>query len=182
MSEPSPIRQHLIDFAAKHDWKGWKKFLPIFGDWLDERGEPEAMACRATWRLSSDIPSHPVLSFRRHWIVPIPGWCSSWTDRALEEGSVIRLLDCCFNEGWFLHCAPKTLQLYLPYKSLNRHKTLWFYEHSASELHIDRRLDQSVVQHGLAALFWPPDTFSQLSNQPGATTEPAAAAGPNPGN
>src|SRR5262245_36615670 len=51
---PSPMRQHLIDLAAKRDWKGWRKFLPIFGDWLEENGDPggEAMACRATWRLA----------------------------------------------------------------------------------------------------------------------------------
>src|SRR5262245_10623639 len=108
MNDPSPMRQHLIDFAAKHDWRGWKKFLPIFGDWLDERGEPEAMACRATWRLATDIlwtstskPATPATGCKkRHWIVPIPGWCSSWGDRALKKESVIRLLDGCVNEGW----------------------------------------------------------------------------------
>jgi hypothetical protein len=40
---------HLIELAAKHDLRAWSKFLPIFGDWLDERGEPEAMVCRARW-------------------------------------------------------------------------------------------------------------------------------------
>jgi hypothetical protein len=30
VQEPSPMRRHLIELAAKRDWRAWTEFLPIF--------------------------------------------------------------------------------------------------------------------------------------------------------
>ena len=73
MTEPTPMRQHLIDFAANRDWKGWAEFLPIFGDWLSERGEAEEMACRAAWKLVEAVER--IVGPIRWWRVTMPDYC-----------------------------------------------------------------------------------------------------------
>jgi hypothetical protein len=201
------MRQHLIDFAAKRDWKSWAEFLPIFADWLEDRGDPsvavEAMACRAAWKLSKEW------EIMRYWLVPIPDWCSEWRQEASREKSVVRALDGCVNQDWFLHCAPGGMQFRLAI-GLSRHKvrmpgaetaklklpkTYRFYEvlegsrdkvrwtrqqpagwrivhyRVAPETWETRRefwtpvtpFDRKIVEHGFAALFWPPDRFLRVS-------------------
>jgi hypothetical protein len=199
------MRQHLIDFAAKRDWKSWAEFLPIFADWLEDQGDPsaavEAMACRAAWKLSKEW------EILRYWLVPIPDWCSEWRQEASREKSVVRALDGCVNQDWFLHCAPGTLRLRLGMGPIGRFsqmhgakiakqfppKSYRFYEaldgshdkfrwtreppgwrtaryRVASGTREDRRIfwtppyDGKIVEHGFAALFWPPDRFLRVAN------------------
>jgi hypothetical protein len=177
MSEPSAMRQHLIDFAAQRDWTGWAEFLPIFGDWLDERGEPEAMACRAAWKLAKALER--IDGWIRWWRVPIPDCCLHWADDVLLETSLIRRLDWSVNQRWFLHCGPGTLN----YEVRPGQMGLWphpvtkqpikfthyyFWENSLRQKGMPaqqgQKVDHLIVRHGFAALFWPPDTFERPSN------------------
>jgi hypothetical protein len=165
------MRQHLIDFAAKRDWKGWAEFLPIFGDWLDERGDPEAMACRAAWKLVKAVER--IDGWIRHWRVTMPDYCSPWADDVLLETSLIRRLDGSVNQQWFLHCAPGTLiyEVRPGQKGLWRHpitkqpsqfKHYHFWENPQwpqVRMRHAQTVDQLVVRHGFVALFWPPGTF-----------------------
>jgi hypothetical protein len=205
------MRRHLIDLAAKRDWTAWAEFLQIFADWLEDHGDPdrEALACRAVWK-----PSSRQWGTQRYWLVPIPDWCSEWRQEASREKSVVRALDGCVNQDWFLHCAPGALLFRLGigpsrYKvrmrgaepaKLKPPKSYRFYEaledwrdkcHWTRQLPPpgwrtvryrvapgtweerrefwtpERLFDRKIVEHGFAALFWPPDTFAQVSNREG---------------
>jgi hypothetical protein len=165
------MRRHLIELAAKRDLRAWRKFLPIFGDWLDERGEPEAMVCRATWKRKKGRKRRPhAFAQATEWTVDIPPWCQGWLDQlasAVASDSwsycLLAQIDYCLNEEWFLHFPPRRL-LFRVFMELHTPGPLYigplqsfhFSEFPDGvpwpEITFKPALDDHVIRHGLIAL------------------------------
>jgi hypothetical protein len=163
------MRRHLIELADERDLRAWSKFLPIFGDWLGERGEPEEMVCRATWKRAK--PGRG----QRIWTVQIPPWCAGWPGclakaRHTTLRSLLETIDRSINERWLLHFPPGRLLVHvLTYSTvlgearprLFRPFPLFRFFEALQEPWTNYRpaRDHQVIEHGMVALFWPPDTF-----------------------
>jgi hypothetical protein len=173
VQEPSPMRRHLIELAAKRDLRAWTKFLPIFGDWLGERGDPEEMVCRATWRRvqKSRRERRPM---HCHWIVEIPPWCAGWAGCAAKVArrsplrAMLEALDRSINERWLLHFPPGRVLVHVPLAHyirlggtrprLIRPSPLFRFFEALQEpwTNYNAARDHQVIEHGMVALFWPP--------------------------
>jgi hypothetical protein len=165
------MRRHLIELAAKRDLRAWTKFLPIFGDWLGERGEPEEMVCRATWQRAKPTRE------QRIWTVDIPPWCAGWVGcvakvaRRSKLRALLEALDRSINERWLLHFPPGRLLVHVPLAQymrlrgarprLFRPLPLFRFFEALQEPWSNYKpaRDHQVIEHGMVALFWPPDTF-----------------------